>query len=47
MDNPELDQVALVARLQRDMGSDSAEMLDRVVDTVREREWSFAGWCAR
>ena len=35
--NPDLDQVALVARLQREMGANSAEVLDRVVDTVRAR----------
>ena len=37
MENPDLDQVALVARLQREMGSNSAEVLDRVVETVRAR----------
>ena len=37
MDNQDLDQVALVARLQREMGTDSAEVLDRVVETVRAR----------
>ena len=37
MDNYDLDQVALVARLQREMGSNSAEVLDRVIDTVRGR----------
>ena len=37
MDNHDLDQVALVARLQREMGSNSAEVLDRVVETVRAR----------
>ena len=37
MANPDLDQVALVARLQREMGANSAEVLDRVVDTVRAR----------
>lgn len=37
MQNPDLDQVALVARLQREMGSNSAEVLDRVVETVRVR----------
>jgi tight adherence protein B len=37
MENPDLDQVALVARLQREMGSNSAEVLDRVVETVRVR----------
>jgi tight adherence protein B len=37
MDNRDLDQVALVARLQREVGSNSAEVLDRVVETVRGR----------
>jgi tight adherence protein B len=37
MDNMDLEQVALVARLQREMGSNSAEVLDRVVETVRAR----------
>jgi tight adherence protein B len=37
MDNRDLEQVALVARLQREMGSNSAEVLDRVIDTVRGR----------
>jgi tight adherence protein B len=37
MDNKDLDQVALVAKLQRDMGSNSAEVLDKVVEAVRTR----------
>ena len=37
MENKDLDQVALVARLQREVGSNSAEVLDRVVETVRGR----------
>ena len=37
MDNPDLDQVALVSRLQREMGSNAAEVLDRVIETVRGR----------
>lgn len=37
MDNRDLEQVALVARLQREMGSNSAEVLDRVIETVRSR----------
>jgi tight adherence protein B len=37
MDNRDIEQVALVARLQREMGSNSAEVLDRVIDTVRSR----------
>jgi tight adherence protein B len=37
MDNKDLDQVALVAKLQREMGSNSAEVLDRVTEAVRTR----------
>ena len=37
MENKDLDQVALVAKLQREMGSNSAEVLDRVVEAVRTR----------
>jgi tight adherence protein B len=37
MDNKDLDQVALVAKLQREMGSNSAEVLDRIVEAVRTR----------
>jgi tight adherence protein B len=37
MANQDLDQVALVARLQREVGSNSAEVLDRVIETVRAR----------
>jgi tight adherence protein B len=37
MANRDLDQVAVVARLQQETGSSSAEVLDRVVDTVRSR----------
>jgi tight adherence protein B len=37
MENEDLEQVALVARLQREMGSNSAEVLDRVIETVRGR----------
>ncbi|MFL5963923.1 MAG: VWA domain-containing protein [Gaiellaceae bacterium] len=37
MENGDLDQVALIARLQRETGSSSAEVLDRVVETVRGR----------
>lgn len=37
MQNADLEQVALVARLQREMGSNSAEVLDRVIETVRAR----------
>jgi tight adherence protein B len=37
MDNRDLRQVMLVAALQRETGGNTAEVLDRVVDTVRER----------
>ncbi|HEY0417442.1 MAG TPA: VWA domain-containing protein [Gaiellaceae bacterium] len=37
MANRDLDQVAIVARLQQETGSSSAEVLERVVDTVRSR----------
>jgi tight adherence protein B len=37
MDNRDLDQVSLVATLQRDTGGNTAEVLDRVTDTVRAR----------
>ena len=37
MRNRDLDQVALVAALQRETGANSAEVLDRVAETVRER----------
>jgi tight adherence protein B len=37
MDNPDLDQVALVARLQRETGANAAEVIDRVIETVRSR----------
>jgi VWFA-related protein len=38
MKNRDVEQVALLARLHRESGADAAEMLDRVVETVRERE---------
>jgi tight adherence protein B len=38
MNNADLAQVALVAALQRQTGGSTAEVLDRVVDTVRERQ---------
>ena len=38
MKNKDLGQVALVAVLQRETGGSTAEVLDRVVDTVRERQ---------
>lgn len=37
MKSRELEQVALVAALQRESGGNTAEVLDRVVETVRER----------
>jgi tight adherence protein B len=38
MDNRDLDQVALVARLQRETGASSAEVIQRVVENVRDRQ---------
>jgi len=35
MDNPNVDQVAIVTRLQRDAGGNTAEVLDRVVENIR------------
>lgn len=37
MDNRDLDQVALVATIQRETGGNTAEILDRVVQTIRQR----------
>jgi tight adherence protein B len=37
MENRELEQVALVAALQRQSGGNTAEVLDRVTETIRER----------
>jgi tight adherence protein B len=37
MESKDLEQVALVASLQRDTGGNTAEVLDRVTETVRER----------
>lgn len=37
MDSKDLEQVALVAALQRQTGGNTAEVLDRVVETVRDR----------
>jgi tight adherence protein B len=37
MKSRDLEQVILVARLQRETGGNTAEVLDRVADTVRER----------
>jgi tight adherence protein B len=38
MESREVEHVALLARLQREVGSDAAEMVDQVVATVRERQ---------
>jgi tight adherence protein B len=38
MDSRDLDQVALVARLQRETGSAASEVIDRVIETVRSRQ---------
>jgi len=38
MRNRELEHVALLAKLQREVGADAAEMVDQVVATVRERQ---------
>jgi tight adherence protein B len=37
MDDRDLEQVALVAIIQRETGGNTAEVLDRVIETVRER----------
>ena len=37
MDNKDLEQIALVAELQRESGGNAAEVVDRVADTVRGR----------
>jgi tight adherence protein B len=37
MASDDLDQVALVAELQREVGGNMAEVLDTVVETIRER----------
>jgi tight adherence protein B len=37
MESRDLEQVALLAELQRTAGGNSAEVLDTVVDTLRER----------
>jgi tight adherence protein B len=37
MENPDLEQVALVAALQRRSGGSMAEVLERVTETIRER----------
>ena len=37
MNNRDLDQVAIVAALQRDTGGNSAEVLDQVAENIRGR----------
>jgi tight adherence protein B len=37
MDNRDLEQIALVAELQRESGGNAAEVVDSVADTVRGR----------
>jgi tight adherence protein B len=37
MDSRDVEQLALVAQLQREAGGDAAEVVDRVAETVRER----------
>lgn len=37
MDNRDLEQVALVAMIQRETGGNTAEILDQVIETIRER----------
>ena len=37
MDNRDLEQVGLVAQLQRETGGNAAEVVDRVAETIRER----------
>ncbi|HEX6652804.1 MAG TPA: VWA domain-containing protein [Thermoleophilaceae bacterium] len=38
MDNREVEHISLLAKLQREAGADAGEMVDQVVDTVRERQ---------
>jgi tight adherence protein B len=38
MKNRDIEQVALVASLQRETGGNAAEVLDRVIDSIRERQ---------
>src|SRR5256886_16504851 len=38
MKSREVEQVALVSSLQRETGSNSAEVLDRVIENIRERQ---------
>jgi tight adherence protein B len=37
MDNRDLEQVALVATIQRETGGNTAEILDQVIETIRDR----------
>jgi tight adherence protein B len=38
MDNQEIEYVGIVARMQREAGGNTAEVLDQVITTVRERQ---------
>jgi tight adherence protein B len=38
MDNRDIEQVALVSSLQRETGGNAAEVLDRVIENIRERQ---------
>ena len=38
MQNREVEHISLLAKLQREAGADTAEMVDQVVATVRERQ---------
>ncbi len=38
MESRDVEQVALLALLQREAGADAAEMLDGVVESIRERQ---------
>lgn len=38
MDSPEVEYVGIVARMQRDIGGNTAEVLDQVIETIRSRQ---------
>lgn len=38
MKNPEIEYVGIVARMQREVGGNTAEVLDQVIETIRERQ---------
>ncbi|MEY2569990.1 MAG: tight adherence protein [Acidimicrobiaceae bacterium] len=38
MDSPEIEYVGIVARMQREAGGNTAEVLDQVIDTIRSRQ---------